>query len=352
MSLVRRSRTAAGLLRQTGPLGLGRYLFRRYKYPLLQRAARWFPGWTPLRAPHTLQIEVSSKCNLRCPSCSLTREQLPGRTMSFDELDGFLDRLGFTPSNVSLNGIGEPLVNRSFFRIVDRLAERGVTCSFYTNGTLLDEQNRAEIVRRKNISFVGISCDGGSEEVFERLRFGSDFTSWKRNVGAFVADAAARTSEPLRTTLNTVLSRDNHHELRELVRLAHSLGFKTLQLSEMVVNDATSGAMALSTAEIDPARWHAALALGRQLGVEVALPSAAKRPRPHLNCLQPWEYVQISAEGDVLPCCAIFGSDKTVVMGNLHQQSLQEIWSGEPFRTFRATAARGTNELCNNCPYY
>jgi len=71
-----------------------------------------------------------------------------------------------------------------------------------------------------------------------------------------------------------------------------------------------------------------------------------------LNCFQPWEYAQLSVEGDVLPCCAILGSDQAQVMGNVHTADFRQIWTGPKYREFRAAAAEGRNAVCNRCPYY
>ena len=60
----------------------------------------------------------------------------------------------------------------------------------------------------------------------------------------------------------------------------------------------------------------------------------------------------ISAEGDILPCCANIGSDHAKVMGNIFSESFQDIWLGKGFRQFRRTSADGTNSLCAQCPYY
>jgi radical SAM protein with 4Fe4S-binding SPASM domain len=350
--LRRKLGTGLRMLREKGAVATARFAAHRYKYPYLQIFLRLFPSRTPLRRPHVVQIEVSSKCNLRCPSCSLTRETTPARNMTCEELLSLLDRLPFTPETVSLNGIGEALVNTGVFRMIDLLAERGILCTFFTNGTLLNERVRGEILRRQNVGFVGISCDGATKEIFERLRYGAKFESWQENVREFVRAAQARTPRPIQVVMNTVVSRDNAHQLREIVELASALGFKTLQFTDLVPNDETSAAMALNPAEWACIDRPAILSRAAELGVEAAFTSLAKHPRPKLNCFQPWEYVQLSAEGDILPCCAILGSDKTEVMGNLHRDAFEAIWRGERFRRFRAAAARGVNPICNACPYY
>jgi radical SAM protein with 4Fe4S-binding SPASM domain len=350
--LQRKLKTATKLFREQGLAGVTRFTLHRYKYPYLRAYLRWFPERTPLKRPHVVQIEVSSKCNLRCPSCSLTREITPARNMDPEELRLLLDKLPFRPDSVSLNGIGEALVNPGIFRIIDLLAERGIQASFYTNGTLLNERIRGEILRRPNVTFVGISCDGATKEVFEELRYGAKLEVWKENVRAFVSAVQARAPRPIMVNLNTVISRINRGELLQIIELAASLGFRHHQMTDLVPNDETSAAMALSAEESAEIDREGLIAHGARLGVEVAFTSLSKRPQPYLNCLQPWEYIQISVEGDILPCCAILGSDKAEVMGNLHHESFAEIWDGDRFRRFRGTAGRGTNPICNACPYY
>ncbi len=351
-TLTHKIRTGLRLLKTTGIRGVASYSFNRFKYPYVRLFLRFFPSRTPLSRPQVVQFEVSSKCNLRCPSCSLTREITPGRNMNLEEFTALLDRLPFKPGSVSLNGIGEALVNPNIFRIIDRLKERSISCSFYTNGTLLTERVRKEILGRDNIGFVGISCDGASKEVFERLRFGAKFEEWIENVQAFVEAAKARRPNPIQLTMSTVVSRDNQHEIGQILDLAAQLGFESIGLSDIVPNDEVSAAMALDDDAWDRIDRGQLVAHAAGRGLAATFSSLSRKPRPFLNCLQPWEYAQISAEGDILPCCAVVGSDKAEVMGNLHTQEFDAIWRGDKLAHFRSTAAAGTNSLCNSCPYY
>lgn len=349
---TRKLKTAGRLLRSHGFRAVLRYARRRYKYPYLRLLLRILPEATPLREPQVVQVEISSKCNLRCPSCSLGRDVATGRNMSYEEFSALLDRLPFRPDSVSLNGIGEALVNREIFRIVDLLEQRSISCSFYTNGTLLNERVRGEILQRSNIRFVGVSCDGASKETFEKLRYGAKFETWLTDVRAFVEGARRRRPLPLQVAMSTVLSRDNFRELRQLVELAADLGFEVIQLSDVMPHDEVAASMCLGPEEWSQIDREAVIAFASRLGVTASFTSQGKHPRPWLNCFQPWEYIQLSAEGDVLPCCAIMGSEKAPVMGNLHRESFESIWRGERFRHFRTTAARGSNEICNHCPYF
>jgi radical SAM protein with 4Fe4S-binding SPASM domain len=350
--LLSKIRSARRIVGNSGVAGLLRYSTRRYKYPLLRFAVWLNPSGARTRAPHVVQIEVSSKCNLRCPSCSLSREPAAGRNLSPVEFATILNRLSFRPSLISLNGIGEPLVNPNFFDLLDYLVARGIGCTFFTNGTLLTERVSKEIFARPNVHFVGISCDGATKETFERLRFGADFAGWKASVRAFVREASRRQQNPVQVTMSTVVSSRNKDELGSLVELAADLGFPSVQFSQVFPHDEVAASMALTEEQCVALDRRGLIVLGKQRGVAVSFsPEHWKVPRG-LNCFQPWEYVQISAEGDVLPCCVVVGSGSAPVMGNLLRQSFSDVWSGPRFRQFRQSSARFKNPFCACCPYH
>ena len=126
---------------------------------------------------------------LRCPCCSHSREKVSGQHLTEDGLQRVLDHLPWCPADVTLSGIGEPLVNPKFCELVDMLAERGIRCTFYTNGTLLTRHMREAILSRHNIDSLRISCDGARKKTFENLRLGAEFESWKQSVRQFLAEA-------------------------------------------------------------------------------------------------------------------------------------------------------------------
>ncbi|HEV1994650.1 MAG TPA: radical SAM protein [Candidatus Acidoferrum sp.] len=350
----RKLRTAQRVRREQGWGALARIALSRLSYPVLQARIRYVNAERGRPVPQTVQIEASSNCNLRCPSCSLSREVNPGRHLSPEELGVILDRLPFQPKAVSLNGIGEPLINPHFLRLVDILGERGIDCTFFTNGTLLVPHLREAILKRHNVSYVGISCDGARKETFEVLRLGAKFDTWKQFVKEFLAAAHGRAERRVETVMSSVVSRRNLGEVGEIVELAAELGFRSVQFADVMPNDEVAASLALTDADRQHFDLNALQRRGQELGVGVLAHMRRKKrpPKAGLNCFQPWEYMMISAEGDVLPCCAIVGSDKALVMGNILHQSFSTIWDGKEFQSFRRTSADGTNPLCSICPYY
>lgn len=353
-TIRRKLKTAQQLRKERGLGGLAKYGLDKFSHPALEARIRYVDAERGRRFPTSVQIEVSSNCNLRCPSCSLSYEQNAGRHMSVAEFTSVLDRLPFKPGAISLNGIGEPLINPHFLELVDILAQRGIECTFFTNGTLLAPRFRDSILQRMNVTFIGISCDGARKETFEALRFGSKFESWKGFVKEFLAGAHGRAGRPIQTMMSTVLSRRNLREVHEIIALAGELGFRSIHLADMMPNGEVPASLALRDEDRSGLDLGSLQRQGQQLGVDVtaSLVRHEKPPKARFNCFQPWEYMMVSAEGDILPCCVIVGSDKSSTMGNIFRQSFTEIWDGKEFRSFRKTTADGTNPLCSICPFY
>jgi radical SAM protein with 4Fe4S-binding SPASM domain len=82
-------------------------------------------------------------------------------------------------------------------------------------------------------------------------------------------------------------------------------------------------------------------------------PMTNEEARKHFmvpSCRLPWETLSITWDGSVVPCC--YDYDRKVVLGNIGQQTLAEIWNGERMRAlreeFRSNAVN--NPLCRQCP--
>ena len=313
---------------------------------LRPRRGRIFPG--------VVQIEATSRCNLSCPACSHAKEETEGQHLTPDGLRTVLEALPRRPRQVILSGIGEPLVNPHFFALVDLLAQRRIRCVFFTNGTLLRPETRQAILDRDNIRQIAISCDGAREETFESLRRGADFGKWKESVGLFLAEARQRRRGSLTLVANILVTKRNLGELPDIIRLVAGLGFDSANLLDPIPVDEVAARMCPSAGEIGALLQDGLLQLGRELNFRMdwCLRRPGSPPRSIVRCVQPWDYVFIRASGDVAPCCAVFGSDKAAVMGNIFQQPFGEIWRGERFREFRWTCASGINPLCRVCPYY
>jgi len=321
-------------------------------YVRMQNRIRYLNSERPREFPSIVQIESSSKCNLRCRSCNHSIEGPGGKHLTNDELGEILDHLPFPIASVCLSGIGEPLLNPNFFNQTDMLAKRGIKCSFLTNGTLFTPEICRRILQRTNIEYLAISCDSAQKEVFEYLRAGADFAQWKRYVGGFLDQVNSRKPRRLEVGMNTVVSNRNFRELADIIRLAGELGFHRIHFLDILPVNPEAQKLCLTDEENRSVDRAGLNALGKSLGLNLLFHLRETRSKKELRrCLQPWEYIMVRPGGDVYPCCAIFESGRLKTMGNVLKQEFKDIWRGEAFRDFRKMAAEGHNNLCNECPF-
>jgi radical SAM protein with 4Fe4S-binding SPASM domain len=152
----------------------------------------------------------------------------------------------------------------------------------------------------------------------------------------------------------TVINKNNLDDLRNIVDLAADLQFRDIQFYEPIVVDDTAeenlpSKEDLAAADIHGLKKHAN---SRGLTATAFMRREKVPPAGPMRCTMPWIYIFIRANGNVQPCCAIFGSDRAPVVGNIFEQDFSAIWNGRPLAEFRRTAVEGKNPLCAACPYY
>lgn len=103
----------------------------------------------------TLDVELSSKCNLRCGHCFASLSQT---NMAPDTLEKVLEGASELEAvSIVFNG-GEPLLNPLHRRAVREARGRGLRVVLMTNGTLLDETTAAFLAEQR-VAKVVVSLD-------------------------------------------------------------------------------------------------------------------------------------------------------------------------------------------------
>ena len=129
-----------------------------------------------------LQIEVTSRCNLRCSYCIVhngTEKEKP-RDMSLDMFRHTLDR--FPRSYyLQLHGQGEPLLNPHLEEMVALADSQGRFSSVVSNGTLWTE-SKAKGLLAAGLDVIAISLDLASPHEMEADRVGFKYKEVVRTI--------------------------------------------------------------------------------------------------------------------------------------------------------------------------
>jgi len=304
--------------------------------------------------PATIYLEPTNRCNLRCRTCVQHRGLAESaRDMSLDEAKWIADQFPALEI-VVLHGIGEPLLNDDIFGMVAYFKARGAYVLFNSNAILLDRP-KAERLMTTGLDELRISLDAGSASTYAGIRPGASFASIVRNIEDLIALKAEFSRSTPMISAWMIGTRDNIHDLPDLVRLAARIGIEEVYLQRLVyfLNDAGHGAAVREQAIVDPppqiqAVLDESMQLSRRWGIrlnasgltspEQSLRSESKSGAPWRRCRRPWESTYITVQGNVLSCCiAPFSNSDyaALIFGNVFAQRFEAIWHGDTYSRFR-----------------
>jgi|Deesub1362B_J571_1020462.scaffolds.fasta_scaffold15116_2 MoaA/NifB/PqqE/SkfB family radical SAM enzyme len=101
-----------------------------------------------LSRPISLQIEPTTKCNLKCTFCESPLWDRRGMDMSFSDFKKIIDQFPYLVT-LLLQGIGEPLLCKDFFKMIEYCKLKKIIVGITTNGMLMNEEIAKKLVDSK-----------------------------------------------------------------------------------------------------------------------------------------------------------------------------------------------------------
>jgi len=164
-------------------------------------------------------LELTNRCNLRCPVCFASAGEQKPRDLPLEEIakqyDLLLERGG--PFNIQLSG-GEPTMRDDLPEIISIGKEKGFTFfQLNTNGLrLANEAGYAAHLAKAGVSTVFLQFDGLTDDIYRALR-GADLTETKLRAIENCREAGL----PV-VLVPTVALGVNDHALGDILRFALS----------------------------------------------------------------------------------------------------------------------------------
>ena len=263
--------------------------------------------------------------------------------------------------------MGEPLLYEHFEEILAICSRYGVHLNLTTNGTFPRLGARAWAERIVPVaSDVKVSWNGATRQTQAAIMRGADWGAMLENVRAFVAvrDAhAARGGNRCSVTFQLTFLEDNAGELAAIVRQAATLGVDRVKGHHLWAHFAEIEDQSMRRHPDAIRRWNEAVSAARRAAAECPLPGGGHVLLDNIFPLQadatddiapggacPFldREAWVSAEGRFGPCCAPDAQRRTLGdFGNLHEQGLMDIWTGEPYR--RLITTYRNRALCIGC---
>ena len=321
---------------------------------MLQRVTEWLKTRIHGRDFEAFQIEVTSRCALRCAMCprAALAERWPEKDLPwpvFERIAAAFPRV----AHVHLQGWGEPLLHPRIFDMVGVAKTAGCRVGFTTNGMYLTPEVGRRLLDLE-LDLLAVSIAGATRATHERIRLGSSFQGILDNVRAFLALRAERGGPRPKVEFMYLMLKANIQELPDAVDLAASLGVEELVATnlEYVVTPVHEELKIFE----EPARREA---YGRLLEEAAA---RARRAKVGLRAYpldlkevavceaKPHRILYVSHDGWISPCNYVtlpgqlefaryFGGRPVLLsalrFGNVLEQDLDTIWNTADYRAFR-----------------
>lgn len=301
----------------------------------------------PLGFPTHLQIEPTNNCNLRCELCPVSSQMnRPRGFMDLSVYRDLLDEIGEYLFFLFFWDWGEPFIHPSAFDMIAYAHEKKIRIISSTNGHLFADQHAADEAIRCGLDTLIFAVDGISQTTYEKYRHKGDLQKSVDGLRMLVErKKVLRSSTPL-INFRFIVMKHNEHEIERLPSFVRKLGanvltLKTLNpLADNTYGDKPDGIKNYDLVPQNP-RY------SRFIFDENGRPVRRKRNA----CRNLYNSSTIHWNGTVCPCT--YDYDDRFVLGNLHNNSFEDIWEGSAYRAFRDRFRRNDpkNHFCYECSY-
>lgn len=296
----------------------------------------------PLKMPWLVQIFPVYGCNFRCEYCihSLERSRhgyiSNDILMPWDVYKKVIDDIRDTGKRIKMlrfAAIGEPLLHPQIAEMVSYAQQSSVADSvdIVTNGSLLTKELSDRLIDAR-LSKLRISVEGlSAEEYRDHTSAEIDFAKMVENIHYFYERCMGTpTTMYIKIIDYMVQSKEQQDRFRKIFApITHSIAIEHLtptieeidydKVSHGMKTDKPQNGMVLLDAQI---------------------------------CPQPFYMMQVNPDGNVVPCCSM---KYPCVLGNVREESVQDIWLGEKYRSFQRNMLEGVStaaEVCGKCTLY
>ncbi|MFQ5405664.1 MAG: radical SAM/SPASM domain-containing protein [Candidatus Micrarchaeia archaeon] len=338
---------------------LSKLLVREVGTGLLDPLWRTFPSTVPY--PINLELEVTTKCNLRCVMCEHTHWTEPQLDLSFEDFKKIIDQF---PSLAWCNptGEGSAFLNPDYPKMLRYLKDRDIMVEFVESFNFLREEQLRELVEI-GVDRIWISVDGATKETYEKIRVGGNFERVLGNIKLLMKIKEELNSPIPELCFRFVIMKENYHEMPQFVDVINNLGDKKwlgdgsyVEFAGLLDFDQTQKhkpkQLAVDLVEETKMR-------GASLGVTVAFAHQYHDPEKKcpVNYCGAWSEPYIMMGGYVQPCCAVLMSNKRDFLrehsfGNVNEKSFKEIWFDPYYKKMRREVPRTKGAIpiqCKGC---
>ncbi len=273
--------------------------------------------------PLELYIELLNRCNFNCIMCyKKHRIDEPRAELSLEILQKIMDEAkeNKLPS-ISINTGGELFLYKDIKEVFRVVKEAGIQdICLGTNAALLNDE-MIELIVKNKITRIKISLDAAASETYRKIRRGGTLEKTEKNIEKLIACKKKYNSFLPVIRLSFVVMDINFHEAQQFID-----------------------------------KWEDKVdCIDLQRYVDFSyIDKDAKIDQNVIKnsfCTGPFYSLTIWSNGNITPFCCFH--DLKLPLGNIYEDTLKNIWTGEKMRQIREQlASKRFNPVCQKCLYF
>lgn len=306
-----------------------------------------------------IYIDVYNQCNLRCKMCGGTGAFAgPPTVLEFETFRHIANSLFHRARQIGLSCAYEPLMCKDFFSYLEIAGNYDVpNITVTTNATLMTRSKAKQLVESK-ITHLHVSIDGSTWETYESIRVGASFDTLLNNLSYLKETKSETVKKTPEIQFQFVLMDENLHEAPEIIPLLVKFkpsrfvfihqDYKEPSIEKRkavetvlrrALKECVKHGVSFRELPIFCIKWEEiAKAYGKD---DVEIPKLVD------GCLDPWNFMIIRPNGDLLVCPGASVSEE-----NILQTDILKIWNGKTYRKLRENWNRQRPpEMCRKCSY-
>ena len=279
--------------------------------------------------PLSLDLEINASCNLKCTMCvmgnpdyvnPLAHAPLMGQTLYIRLMD---QARQYGLPAMTFGFLSEPLLRPELADMIVLARASGIMdIRLGTNGALLSRKISRALIGA-GLTRLEISVDAANETTYRRIRRGAELSTIKANILGFLEERDRAGSDLPLLRLSFLRLPENRNEENDfLMEWADKADLFSIQEPIYFEEAPISKTVRFVPSKIDDS----------------------------FQCAQPWQRIIIRANGDVYPCCSLYGLEMKI--GSACDSSIKALWDRSAMNNLRTLHREGRfreNSVCAHC---
>ena len=302
----------------------------------------------------SISLFTSNVCNLKCLYCYRDAGREKNNELSLEEYkDTLLQAKDLGAKMVMVPGAGEPLCDPIFynkkensFPLIDYANKLGLYVVFFTNGTLITEEN-ATVLFKKDVSIITKLNSTFSRPDIQNFLAGTE-DAYARIVSGLKALLRVGFNKENRLGIDSVIVKQNYSEIEDLFNFC-----RFNNIVPYITTERNGGRGGINSKMLDVGKEELGSLFRKLLEVDKKLFGYTWKPfPPHVagNCKRLFHDIVVSSTGDIQICPGI-----NISIGNIRQISLKKALNATLVQKFRNLKKhlQGKCRTCKNseCAY-